>query len=140
MLEASKAQAGGEEGVVGVETFRVQAREGETIGGARVSVCREAHGGMVVHSRDDAFGGGRAPGRRKPRRGNGLFWMRNSMRAGTDSRHVEPRGQARGSHDDGAARTAAKAPQAGSQRRGGDGFRKGRRRVWRSKPLKGESP
>lgn len=69
-------------------------------------------------------GAGDPQGGEKPRRGNGPTGRRNNHRTGTDPGHVEPRGRARGSSDDGTARTAA-APRAGGQRRGGDGPRRG---------------
>lgn len=137
--EASKARAGRVEGVVGVETEGCKPAGGDDLRCPSLCLSRSSWGDGRL-CRDDAFGGGRAPGRRKPRRGSGLLCERNSERAGTDSRHVEPRGRACESHDDGAAQAAAQAPLAGSQRRGGDGFRKECRRVWRSKPLEGESP
>jgi hypothetical protein len=107
--DASKAQAGDVETALGVETGGCKLEGGD---GRRCSSRRSpgSSWGDGRLCRDDAFGGERAPGREKPRRGNGPFVRRNSWRAGTDSRHVEPRGRARGSHDDDAAHTATKAP------------------------------
>lgn len=70
--DASKAQVGDEEDAVEVETggCKPEGGDGRRCSSRRLPGSSWGDGRLC---RDDTFGGGRAPGRRKPRRGYGLF-------------------------------------------------------------------
>jgi hypothetical protein len=106
---------------------------------ASPKAVRKPRGGWPP-DRGGATGGGRAPGRMKPRRGAIPTVLVNNRSAGSDSGDGKPRGRGGGSRAGSVRPWPPRGAQlAGLQRRGGDGPRKRHRRTRRSKSLKGEA-